>query len=363
MSRPKRFNERDSADSLRDMSHVLGGWFPSLTFASRVKRYFPAVFLILLVVIPMRAYGRLRTLGRIEKVGLFSEKSLDLGVILEGCEWDAVSSSDGGRTWRLRERVQLPETLADLPAQGEIRYQLIDNRLILRSDDSGSTWTDVSPWQFLRLAVQNDVKAEKGRFLDKYGHWLPQSQAWPFAFAGAVAVLLAIGGWYARKLRGRWMAPVVLSFTSYCLFGLGLYLVHGLFIRWLCSDQWTSRLGHWDNGVSFPNWPMGVLLHLIGSGWFAPVTAAVLFPATPLWGYIISGQPSTRLRKRLALASGIPLACLLMLLVTSWIEGIGRGWDYGVEATANGQQDGPANGRQPIRSETNSPSSAAGARR
>ena len=150
-----------------------------------MRRYLPALFLTFLVVVPMTAWGRLRTLGRIETVGLASENALDVRVVLEGCEWDAVASSDGGRTWRLNERAQLPRTLLQLPAQGEMRYQIVDNSLLLRSDDSGATWSDVSPWRFLDLAVRKDVEAEKKRFFVRYGHWLPQSEAWPFAFAGA----------------------------------------------------------------------------------------------------------------------------------------------------------------------------------
>jgi hypothetical protein len=308
----------------------------------------------------MTVWGSLRTLGRIETAGLLSENALDVVVVLEGCEWDAVASSDGGRTWRLIEKAQLPKALTRLPAQGEVLYQIADSSLLLRSDDSGSTWTNASPWRFLDRARRDDVEAEKNRFLERYGHWLPPGETWPIPFTAAVVVLLAVGGWHCRKLCGRWFAPVAFSFAAYCLFGLALFAVHEWFIHWLCTEQWNYRLGHWDGGVMFPQWPLGVLLHLTGNAWLAPMTATALFPATPLWDRIVSGQRNSSGGRLRTLAPGLPVVCLLILLGVSWIQGIGRGWCYGVEARASSPQDGAANGNQPISSGTNPIPSTAG---
>lgn len=203
-----------------------------------------AVSLVVLMIVPTTVWASLRTLGSIEAVGLASENALHVGVLLKDCEWEAVASSDGGRTWRLAKRAKLPASLAPLPARGEIRYQIVDGRLILRSDNSGATWSDISPWRFLGEAVRQDVDAEKKRFLAKYGHWLPESEVWLFSFVGTVAGVLAVGGWYLRRLRKEWMPPVALSLAAYCLFALGLFAAHAWFINWFCSEQWSYRLGH-----------------------------------------------------------------------------------------------------------------------
>jgi hypothetical protein len=280
----------------------------------------PIVLALSLLFPPAEAWARLRPLGVIETVGLTSENPLDVTIRLEGCEWDGVTSSDGGHTWRVIpqtsrpvQKTQPPKPLYPLPEEGPIRYRVVDEKRdfhrgrLFVSEDGGATWTDVSPWRFLSEEIVRDVDAEQQRFLFLYGSLLPNDKAWPWAFGATAAAFLGIGGRRCRNLRGQWRKPVIRSAIAYVLTGLALFLLHWLVIWDLCTDQWHTRYWYWSpSGVRYPLWPMGIFLHLTGNAKLAPLVAAALFPSTALCASILFAPAN----------SWRPVYRTLMLLIT-----------------------------------------------
>src|SRR5690242_2332514 len=129
---------------------------------------------IWLVFLPGTAWGRMRYFGKITTVGLGSENPRDVTILLEGCDWDGVASSDGGHTWRVARKAPPPESLHPLPEEGPIRYRLVDERRdfhsgrLFLSEDAGATWTDVSPWRFLGDQVFRQLEERRQLFLRVY---------------------------------------------------------------------------------------------------------------------------------------------------------------------------------------------------
>jgi hypothetical protein len=304
--------------------------------------------ILLCLALPARpALAKLRWLGTFSDVGLFDDDVSHIAIVLEGCEWEAVVSQDGGQTWRIGDKAQLPNVLGKLPVIGQIRYAVTGpTGSLIRSDDGGQSWRDVSPWSFLRRTIREDVKAEKQLYLSGCGHWLPDDAAWPLVFAASALALTAFGVGGCWRQPRQWVLPVLFSLMAYFLTGIGLCATHHYFIRWLCIDQWTVRLEHWD-GLTFPLWPLGVLLNLTGNVWLAPVTAILCYPMTPVFGWL-ARRPSTSARATLrTVAAVVAVVILPLLLILSITPGIGRGWDYALYKSESGHGFRIGNGRHP----------------
>lgn len=300
---------------------------------------------ILLAVVQSTAWASLRTLGTMGEVGLLDSNALHVAIVLTNCEWHGVVSRDGGHSWQTAPPAQIPEGLAPLPVDGPTRYLVVGHDVLCRSDDSGATWSDASPWSSLRRKINEDVQAEQQAFQVRYRRWLPDDHDWWLVFGSTAVLLSGFGAWRARKTHPGWLAPTALSLAAYCLMGVGLFAAHGHAIRHLCQAQWTYLLGHWDGGVNRPLWPLGWFLHLTGNVWLAPITAVACLPMTALWNCVGAGS-SGSVYRRLRLAGTILACALTVLLILSFVPGIGRGWS----------NDLPAFGEDPAATATNPPS-------
>ena len=283
------------------------------------------VLLCLFATLP--ASARLRTLGTIDQVGLSDDDPNHIVVVLRECEWDAVKSTDGGTTWHTGKRDTLPAVLKPLPATGAVCYRWAGDCLI-RSSDAGTSWCDVSPWRFLRRMIGEDVEREKERFLVQFGVWLPADRgpAWVPSFVVSALCLLAALCIFQARFGLPWVQRALVSSCLYVLIGGALFAIGAHYSRLMCYEQWLYRQSHWDNGIWFPRWPLGILLHLTCDPWLAPVAVLICFPLTPLFPVSAQGRSRTQRRVRLLLVAA---ACLFVLFIPLAMV-FGKGWAYGV---------------------------------
>lgn len=287
---------------------------------------------ILLAVVQSTAWGSLRTLGTMGEVGLLDSNALHLVVVLTNSTWGGLISRDGGRSWRIAEPGELTGKPAPLPADGDVRYHVVGREGLCRSDDSGATWSDASPWSSLRRKINEDVQAEQQAFQVRYRHWLPDDEDWWLVFGSTALLLTGLGTWRARKFRRDWLAPTAQSLAAYCLMGVGLFAAHQFEIGYLAQEQWAYRVGHGDGGVNWPLWPLGWFLHLTGNDWLAPITAAVCFSLTALWSGVRASQSDTGHGRLGTLVATVPACALTVLLILSFVPGVGRGWSNNLPA-------------------------------
>ncbi len=189
-------------------------------------------------------HGALRWLGNITTVGQTDTNPLHLAIILDQGEHDAVLSLDGGNTWRLAKQSELPPKLNPLPKEGGIQYILANEHLLLRSDDGGKSWQNVSPWEYLRQLVHSEVDAKKVAFLTKYESDLPDDSSWPLVFGVTALAFAFFGAGIMFRRRQDW--PVLFLHSLAVLFftGVTLCALDIFYTNFLRYDQWENLLAH-----------------------------------------------------------------------------------------------------------------------
>jgi hypothetical protein len=260
----------------------------------------------------------------IEKAGQMDGNPLHVGVVLQG-EWRGAVTGDGGRSWQAAEPAQLTNNLASLATNGVMRYLVADTNLLLRSDDEGRTWINVSPWIDLKRKERDELESEKKRFKIRYGHWLRKDESWPLSFAVSAVVLVGLAGWRYSKSGKGWIAPALISLAAYCLLGGALFGFNLAIYVTYNSIQWES-----PDGVLIPLWPLGMMMQLTGNVWLAPLAAAICFPMTSLWSCLMFTR-ATPHRNRIWLFVGAVLSTglILWIIAVSALR-IGHGWAYEV---------------------------------
>jgi hypothetical protein len=292
-----------------------------------MKRFYYCLMAINLLGCFLPAWASLRTLGEISEAGYRDADLSQLVILLEGCEWDGVVSHDGGKTWVVTRKEQLSAALTPLPLEGTVQFRKLAKGLVLKSTDAGTTWIDISPWPFLRKAIRDSVDAEKQRFLKKFGKWLPNDLTWSLSYGLSALLFCVVSARCCHRCHGVWVSALVSSLVSYLLIGTCLFAIHQ-FAIWTFNDQWNYRYDHWDNGIHFPLWPAGIALHLLGNNWLAPISAALCFPAVPLFNQAVTQNPESRWQKRTSLIGTFLVVGFVAFVFLAIL--FGRGWDYGV---------------------------------
>jgi hypothetical protein len=107
------------------------------------------------------------------------------------------------------------------------------------------------------------------------------------------------------------------------LIGTALLAVHSIEI-WLFRIQWQEQYTH-GAPIHFPRWPAGVALHLIGNSSIAPLTAALCFPAVPLFHQSVGWDSFSRWGGRVTIFGVISLVAFVAFV--SFGIFFGTGWE------------------------------------
>ena len=182
------------------------------------------------------------------------------------------------------------------------------------------SWTNISPWPALRKELGDNIEKWKRRFYSDYGKWLPEDEAWPMVFGTSALLYCVCGVLLCRRSQKAWVVPVVTSIAGYALIGTALLAVHFIEIR-IFRIQWQEQYTQ-GAPIRFPLWPAGVALHLMGNAAMAPLTAALCFPAVPLFYQSAGWDSSSRWGRRITI--------LGVVLLVAFVSFVGIGLSLGI---------------------------------
>jgi len=269
------------------------------------------------------AMAKLRGYPAIESIGLMDENPLHIAVVFGN--GDALSSDNGGSIWKKIKKDDLPAKLPSLPSSGEVRYQTAGDTVV-RSEDLGKTWLDVSPWRFFRMETLHAIEKTREAYKEKFSIWLPDYRYWPVSFLSTSLALLILNALVLWRVSEAWLTPLLLSMASCLLLGVLLWAFSFFTIDTLEWRQWRGgEIGSWDS-TFYPRWPLGVLLLLCGSVKWAPLTAALCLPLTPIFN-IKTPNESPRIRV-LKLAWSIATLAFIAFIPAALYYGRGDYWDF-----------------------------------
>jgi hypothetical protein len=271
--------------------------------------------------------------GDIDRVGLIDDNPNHVTIIFKDGYWEAVTSQDGGKTWKIVKVAQLPAKLKDIPTTGEIRYMLVggnpgawaNEQLLIRSDNAGRSWTDVSPWEFLRQTLRDNAAKKQSLYMEIYGSWFSygpgnsDEPVWVFVFLGSVIGWLTWAGIFCASERYRLLELILSSLAICFLMGIGFFAIY----LWFCYDftqmQWEGGMGQ----SQYPKLTMGLLLQLTSNPWGAPLAAFICFSGTPLYSAVANTVRRRRTQIALKVLRVVLLLGLVTLVVTAAIYGRG----------------------------------------
>lgn len=239
------------------------------------------------------ASARLATLGEITKVGLWDDNPLHVAILMDESGQDLISD-DGGVTWKKLETDLSPENLRSLPLEGQVQYRFtLGWHTLIFSNDGGQNWTEISPWEFLRGLSRERIENQKSNYLAKYGHWLRHDDNWPLVFFISTGSLLFAGGWILWRQKQGVLFP--LFFSGVCAYtsGFACFAVNAI-IRWQFEAEQWETMQVWSTWIYAPRWPLGLLMHLTGNVWLAPMAAIGCLSVSPLTFALAIALPNWR---------------------------------------------------------------------
>jgi hypothetical protein len=300
-----------------------------------VTRLIQCLVLVGCLLVASPAGAKLISFGDIDRVGLLDDNPKHIAIVLKDGDWEAVTSQDGGRTWKIAQVVQLPATLKNLPTTGEIRYIVVGSpdvlpreQLFIRSDNAGHDWTDISPWDFLRQTLRDNMAKKQSLYMEIYGSWFSYGlgrpdvpvPAWFILFLGSVIGWLTAVAIFCASERYH-LPELILSSLVVCLLtGIGFCAIYLLYFYLFTEAQWDVSLGL----LEYPKLPMGILLELTSNPWGAPLAAFICFSGTPLYSAVANAAHPRRTQIALKVIRVVLLLGLVTLVVTAAIYGRGR---------------------------------------
>lgn len=145
----------------------------------------------------------------------------------------------------------LPDSATTNLRHGPRKYVLVDSAILLRSDDSGITWTNTAARKYLREQTDKEIEQEKRDFDNGYSERLPQRSAfWHPTFAGVTLLYCVFIVAFLREESG-WLSAVRIALCGAATLGLAWSLLAGFshVIHWMANAQWPSRF--WNTSSEF----------------------------------------------------------------------------------------------------------------
>lgn len=204
-----------------------------------------------------------------------------IAIRLSGLDCETAISTDAGQNFRVVAKQDFPSSWSSNLIAGTRRYVLADSIDLLRSDDSGLTWTKTGALDFLREQCKLAEEEEQKWFREEYGPRLPlRSSLWHILFAVFAATHLLLCFSFLR--RDGSLRAILIGLRALVVLSLVWALLGGLhaIVRHNTDTQYPEAF--WNSSMrACPSPKLGIVMAIAALPLPLMAYLAILWPILP----------------------------------------------------------------------------------
>ena len=227
------------------------------------------------------AQAALMAYPEITSLAIDPENPDHIFLAIRGLGFPAAVSTDGGASFADDDEEDAPPGWSTNLAVGTRRYVVVDALWLLRSDDSGATWTNTEAASFVRDQCELAIQKDELQYREEYGSRLPPRSALWHPLFGLYACAYVLLTFLALRQNGSLVAmlTVLRGLTILLLVWSLLSGLHNV-VTLATSSQYP--LAYWNTSTRMnPRPKLGVAMAIAGLPLPLLTYLAVLWPILP----------------------------------------------------------------------------------
>ena len=278
---------------------------------------------LLFVLVSTEAMAGLRSFPEITKIAVDPQNLNNVYLRIDDLPIKAAIGDDGGRSFSVAAKAEIPTGWTTDINNGEQRYVLIDSSNLIRSEDAGISWKKTAALDFIRTQIDFEIEKEKENYQKKYEILIPKrSELWNPVFGMFAIVYFVIA---IILLRTQNMRDALLA----SLRGVAIILIVWIFLSLFhCSVlQWFDSkypMAYWNTNIYPPHQSLGIAMSIAALPIPLLVYLLVLFPILPGIAESLTKSASI-VRRRIGLFV-VASTSIIYIVFHLYMISVGQSW-------------------------------------